>query len=568
MTEYWSGSITFTGLGSGTDFDSIIEATMEVERYRLNRMETWDAMWSSKLEQVQRISEALSDYKTALKNLNSLGEFLAKTASSSNTSVLSATAGATASEGTHEVVVGQKAQNDIWTTTAGWDSADSVVTTEGGTFAVEYDGETLTLDVPAGTTLDGLVALINAHASMGNSIRASLINDGEQMHLQLRGLDLGAAHAVTILDQGDEALDGLAAGDFEHSQQAQNAKIKVDGYPAAADAWIERETNTISDVIEGVSITLRGVSDGQAVEISVETDTETIIANIESFLEQTNALRDAIRLLDESYTDENGDTVDTTGYMVRGNYGMDIIEQTLQNILSSRGLGFLYYDPTTGSGDVYASLSSVGITTDADENSATFGHLVIEYDVLEAALADDAGAVARLFASENDGVSYDACVSYGSSVATVTKAGAYEVTYTVADGQLVGATIDGQTANVDGWEITSTAGDASGLAVFANIREDGTYTGTVYLRQGKINQTLDAVTSFSTADKGTLQIIEDSYQTIIDNNLAAIEKEEARLAIKQQRLIERYAALEALLGTNETLNTSLESQLSNLSTFA
>ncbi|QJT10839.1 flagellar filament capping protein FliD [Oceanidesulfovibrio marinus] len=566
MTEYWSGAITFTGLGSGTDFDSVIEATMNVESYRLNRMKIWGDQWSSKLDQVEEISSELALYKTKLQSMDSTNEFLAKSASSSSSAVASVTAGSGVEVGTHALEVKQKAQNDIWSTSSGWDKSSSVITETDTTFSVQYGDDEYTIDVSAGTTLEGFVRLINNDADMGDAVRANIIDDGNELHLQLRGLDLGADNAVTIVDKGSDSIDGLSPADFRNSQQAQNAKFKIDGYPEGEDEWIERDSNTFSDVIDGLTITIHGSSYGETVDLTVATDTEAVIANIESFLERTNAIRDAIAALDEDMelTNEDGEEVDTTGYEVRGNYGMDIIEQSLQNILASAGLGFEYYDADDNTGDRYASLASIGISTDADENSTTFGHLIIDYEELEEALTKDPDAVARLFAADNDGVSYDSEVSFDSSISNMTKPGEYEVEYTVENGAIVSATIGGEEANVDGWSITSVTGDSSGLAVTANMHADGTYSGTIYLRQGKINQTLDALDSFTSAEGGTLNIIEDSYKDIIKNNKTAMEKEEARLELKHQNLVEKYAALEALLGEYEDVNSSLESLIADL----
>lgn len=567
MTEYWSGSITFTGLGSGTDFDSIIEATMEVESYRLNRMEKWEAMWSSKLEQVEEISSELSLYKTQLETMDTMSEFLVKGATSSDTSILSVTASSDAIEGTHSVEVGQKAQNDVWSSTSGWEDEDTVFTEDDAVFTIEYGDETIELEVAGGTTLEGFVSLVNNDSEMSDAIRVSVIDDGDELHLQIRGLDLGADNTVTIVDNGTSGIDGLTPDDFEHTSEAQNAQIKVDGYPSGEDEWIERDSNTFSDVIEGLTFSIYASSEGETVDVTVATDTDAVIENIESFVERTNTIREAIRVLDEDVElyDDDGEEVDTTGYLVRGNYGMDIIEQSLQDILSNKGLGFMYYDATENSGDLYSSLGSVGITTDADEDSSTFGNLIIDYDELEDALAEDPDAVARIFAAENDGVSYDSCLTYESSITSITSPGEYDVEYTVSGGAITSATINGNEAKVDGWTIVGMSGnDEAGLAVTANSHGDGSYSGTVCLRQGKINETLDKLDSFTSAENGTLQIIEDSYQEIIDNNAEAMEREEARLDAKQQYLVERYAELESLLGYYEDLSDSLESQLADL----
>ncbi len=565
MTDYWSGSITFTGLGSGTDFESIIEATMNVEGYRLTQMQRWEAQWKAKLEQVQNIFSEIKQLKSQLEQMDTVNEFLVKSATSSNTSVLSVTASADALEGTHSILVGQKAQNDIWSTTEGWASKSTVVTETDASFALTCGGKQLTIDVPAGTTLEGLVNLINNDTKMGDSVRANLVNDGNRVQLQVRGLDLGADNAVSIVDLGASAISGLAPDAFEHNQQARNAQIKVDGYPAGADSWIERSSNSFSDVIEGLSFTILGSGKGDTVDITVSTDTESVITNIESFLERINAIRDAIRALDSTVTSSDDEGTSTTGYELRGNYGMTLISRALQDMLTAKGLGFQYYDSATKSGDPYASLTSLGITTDADQDSLTFGHLVVDYDALEQALQADPNAVARIFAAKNDGVSRDATLTFDSAISGITKPGEYTVTYTVENGAIVSANIDGQEASIEGWTITGGSGNgAAGMAVTANNQADGMYSGTVCVRQGKIPQVIEALKTYTSSENGTLKIIEDSYQSIIDNNSAAMVKEEARLELKRKNLVARYAVLESLLGYYNDLSSSLEYQLSQL----
>ncbi len=563
MTEYWSGSITFTGLGSGTDFGSVIEATMKLEGYRLDRMEVWESMWTSKLEQVEKISTLLAEYETQLASMDTIGEFMVKSASSTS-SLVGVSAGSNAMEGSHTIEVEQVATTDVWTTSYGWENTSTEITASDSTFSLTYGDTAYSIDVDGGTTLAGLVSLINNDSDLGDCVRASLIDDGNEIHLQLRGLDLGAANCITLSSSGMEGLDST---DFEHTQAAQNAKIKVDGYPSEADEWIERDTNTINDVVDGLTFTLYGSTEGSTAAITVKTDIEAIIKNIEAFVQYTNTLRDAISALDEDqkYYDDDGEEIDTTGYLVRGNYGMDILEQTLQDILASKGLGFMYYDNDTETGDIYSSLSTLGISTNTKEDSGTCGQLVINYEELLDALEDDPDAVALIFAGDNDGISYSSNLGYVSSVDGLTEAGEHEVEYTVQNGALVSATIDGTEAVVSGWQITGAyESPAAALTVNVLDHSDGAYTGTVCIRQGKINQTLDALDTLTDPEKGILVIIEDSYKSIIKSNGKAIEREEARLARKEATLIEKYARLEALLGEYEDISAGLESSLSEL----
>ncbi|MFV0349769.1 MAG: flagellar filament capping protein FliD [Halodesulfovibrio sp.] len=564
MTEYWSGSITFTGLGSGTDFDSIIEATVNLESHRLNRMEAWLEQWTEKQALVQDINTKLLEYQTALEDLNTMGKFLTKSATSTDSSVLGVTADADASEGTHTIVVNQLAQNDIWSGSYGWASSSDVITTTGDTFELKYGDKSYSIDVPAGTTLQTFVNLINADEELNDGVRASLVNDGSEYHLQLRGMDLGADNAITITGS---SMTGLTSTDFVQTQAAQNAQLKVDGYPPEAAAWIERDSNVIDDVVEGLTLTLYDTTDSAGEKISVVTDTESIIENIESFISLTNEIRSAIAALDETDDDEEYDDEKTSFYQVRGNYGMDIVEQNLQDILASVGTGFKRYDSTNKEGDIFSSLSQIGISTETDQNSTDFGLLVLDYDELEAALDKDPDAVARLFSAESDGVSYSGNLTYQSSIANLTDPGMYDVEYEISGGVLVGATINGNAAKIDpdSWTITGLSGNPEqGLIMGVANRTDGTHTGDVAIRQGKINETLSELDRLTDIESGTLTIIDNNYQTIIDNTQDDIADEEDRIERLQQRLIEQYASLEATLGNYENINSSLESLLAQL----
>lgn len=565
MTEYWSGSITFTGLGSSTDFDSIIEATMEVESYRLNQMENWATQWESKLSIIQELNTQLSSYQTTLESMDSVSEFLVKSATSSDTSLLSVSADSDAQVGAHNIVVNQLAQNDIHTTTASYSSTDDVVTTSNATFSVEYNGELLSIDIPAGTTLENMVTRINKDADMGSNIRASLVNDGSGYYMQIRGLDQGADYTLTFTG----TMAGFTASDFNQTQTAQNAQIKVDGFPPGASDWIERDSNTISDVIEGLTINLYDSAPGETVTVTIGTDYDAVIANVEKFIEETNAIRTLMNSLDDYDSEDSssdvGESETTTFTSVHGNYGVDIVEQTLQNALATRGVGFSAYDSSTGYGDLYATLASIGITTDADQNSETFGLLVIDYDELQDALETDPDGVASLFAADDQARCDSPDMRFESLITSMTEPGTYDVEYTVSGGKITGATINGNTAKIDGSTIIGDSGNPEvGLAVEATNLTDGTYSGTVYVQQGKINELIDILNDIADPQTGTLAIIEDSYQTIIDNNADAILKEEARLDSREQRLIEQYARLEATLGEYDNIASSLESQIDSL----
>ncbi len=560
MAEYASGAIYFTGLGSGTDFDSIVEATIEAESFRLTQLEEWRDTWEEKAETLQELNTELLSLRTTLKGMDTIAEFLEMVAESSDEYALTATADGDADTGTHTITVGQLAQNDVLVSTTGQSDSSDAVTTTDAVFAYEYAGDSYSIDVSAGTTLSGLVGLINGAASSGD-VRAALINDGSEYHLQLYGMDMGAANTVTIT--AGTTLSGYESADFERTQTAQSARIKVDGYPTAADAWIERDSNTVDDVIDGLTLTLKDT--GQDIRIGVLVDTEAIDEKVTEFVDQVNAIR---TLLDElTAVDDDGE-----GSIMTGNYGVTMVEQRLKDITASSGVGFEPYDEATGLGDLFTSLSQIGITTDAVEGSETYGLLIFDtlddsFTSFDEALAEDPLAVAMLFAADNVGQSWSSDFSHVSNISGVTTPGEHEVSYTISGGVVTAATINGEAATISGSEITGASGTtASGLTVRVNNLADGGYTGTVSVKQGKIAQMVDALDAITDPEDGTLNIIADNYQSIVDDTETRITAEEDRLDYKERMLREQYSRLEETLTEYESLNTSLESLISNLST--
>ncbi|WP_028587053.1 flagellar filament capping protein FliD [Desulfocurvus vexinensis] len=564
MAEYSSGAIYFTGLGNGTDFDSIIEATMTAESFRLTQLESWRDTWAEKVEVLQELNTELLALRTALKAMDTKAEFVTMDVSVSDSSALTVTATGDADVANHTVVVGQLACNDIWVNSATGEasSSDSITDTD-ATMTYSYGGQEYTIDVPAGTTLSGLVNIINNNTLSNSGVRAAVLNDGSAYHLQLYGMDQGADNAVAITDC---SIEGYAPEDFENTQVAKNAWLKVDGYPSGEDQWIERATNTVTDLLDGLTLNLRGVSSSGGVSVSVAVDTDAMYETIVSFMDSLNTI---YALIDElTAVSDEGESVE--GSIMTGNYGVDMIKQNLKSITASRALGFSYYDEATGSGDLFTSLAQIGIVTDTDESSETFGMLVLDTDpgaglTLIQALAEDPLAVADLFVADNEGVSMSSDFGHVSNISGITEPGDHEVAYEISGGAIIAATINGEAATVSGNSITGAAGTAAaGMVLQVHTMDDGSYTGTVRIKQGTIAEMVASLANITDSESGILNIIADNYQTIVDNTEKRIAEEEARLELKERTLRTMYAKLEATLSSYESLDTSLDSLIDQL----
>jgi flagellar hook-associated protein 2 len=575
MADYTSGQINFAGLGNGTDFQTLIDGLVDVESAHKKTLEAWKESWENKVTMFQDLGTKLVSLESTLKSLSSMDLFSAKNVTSSKEDKLSATAGSNAMLTSHSIEINQLAKNDIQVTGNYVESLKTPLFTSDGSFTFSYAGESITLsDIPANTTLTGFVNLINNTADSRSKIRATTINSGDGYHLQIYGLDLGEDNQLVISNTSGMIF---GAGDFLETQNAQNSQIKVDGFPPEVDKWIDRDTNSVDDVVDGVTLNLKETTALNApVTIGVTTDIDGIKENIKTFVDQNNEVRKMIKEL--TAVDTSGEKA--TGSILTGNYGVELlVGQRLKNIISDKGIGFNYaveVAPDTYEGDMYSALSQLGILTNADTGGANAGMLEIDEDELNKALDKDPDAVVKIFAANYIGESSSPAVQYLSHINGTTEGGAYNIQYTVSGGKLVSATINGNEASVDPdlWQITGKGGTPeAGMAIEVENRSDGTHGTsdadsddalTVDLKVGKVQEMLDALADM-TGQHGPLKILEKNYDSIIKNIEQKIKYEEDRLDLYRQNLKDRYSRLDSLLGRYDQISGQLSSSVNQLS---
>ncbi|THB70230.1 MAG: flagellar hook protein [Desulfovibrio sp.] len=566
-----SGQISFTGLGSGTDFNTIVEKLIQIEGNHKTQLENWKLTWENKIEAIQQLNTAMLSLKTSLDGMDTMNEFMTKSVSSSDSTTLTASADAEAAEGSHTVEIYQLAQTMIMANNTGVSDTSTSINNTGSsqTFVYSYaGGSDVSLSVADGTTLEGLKNLINSDPD-NPGVRAAIITDGSQHYLQLRGLDMGSDASISI--SASTTLSGYAASDFDTTQNNQDSWIKIDGWPTGSNAWIKTASNTVSNAIEDVTLTLKtgpstpGTS--TTVTLSINTDQEGIKESVRTFVDKVNEVRQIF--IDMTEFNEN----EEQGSVMTGNYAVQLVDSGLRFAAANLAKGFAYYDATDGTGDYYSSLSQLGITTDAQKGSATEGLLILDEEVLDAALDNNVNAVAELFAADHVGAqkvtSSSGNFSYYSHIDGITEAGSYDVRYQIdGSGDIVNAYINGNAASIDNTNnlITGTADSAEqGIVIQVNdLTPSTTVTGEVRLKQGKAGELSDLLADYTDSDQGPLNILEDNYDDIVDNIDKKIDAEEIRLEKRSRELRLKFARLEALLGTYDQQSTSLSNQIDKL----
>ncbi len=563
QSQYQQPSITFSGLGSNIDTTSMITQLVKAESGQLNQLETWRDQWTTKITALQDLNTKLTDLRTTIQAMDTQAQFQNKITSVSNESVLSATTSAGAASGNHQVLVNSLAQNEVQVH-LGLAGSDTVINSSGTTqvFAFSYaGGASVSIQVPDGTTLSGLAQLINSSGA-NQGVTATVLDMGssyttDRYRLMLTGNDTGAANTVTV-DNNLTTLNGSGGtANFTSTgftvpppQAAQNAQVRLDGYPP--NGWVERPGNTIADLIPGVTLNLFQPS-ATAVQITTTDDTSAMQTEITTFVDQYNGLL--------SYIQEQTKYDKTSGQagVLLGNYAVQITKSQLNAIATGNAPGF------ADGKDAYLNLAQIGITTDPDETSPTFGQLIIDSATLSNALQSNSQGVASLMAGFA-GVSDDTTghISYFSALPGTTQPGTYQVSATVSGGVLTGGTINGHAATVGGNTLTGTSGNPEyGLAVQVNP-VDGTYTATVRLKQGVNGQLNNKLDDLLSASSGPVNILINNYNDIVSNIDNKIALEQRRIDAYRQRLTTQFSQLEAVLAQLNDQSNYLTSQVAKL----
>ncbi len=260
--------------GAGLDVDFLVQQILFVERGPVRLLEQQDARFNAQAAAFRDISDKLLTLVDAINALKDFtGTFNSKLATSSDTSILTAFADASAQVGNHVIVVTNLATTSSYFTNA---LADGDTTFSTGQFDLTVGtGSPTTITVTAGVndTLNTLAADIN---SQGLGVTASVITDSNGARLSIVSNTSGAAGDLTVAND----TTGLV---FNKGNTGVDASLTVDGVP------ISSASNTISTVIPGVTFTLLNSSGGSQT-LTIEQDEEKAREAVDEFVAAYNAV--------------------------------------------------------------------------------------------------------------------------------------------------------------------------------------------------------------------------------------------------------------------------------------
>lgn len=366
-------AITAGGIGSGIDVNGLVQQLVAAEgQPATQRLDRREANIQADLSAFGSLKSALSRFQTAVKALQSQDNFLKQTATSSNEELFTATANKNAVAGSYSVEVQKLAQ-------AAKVRTDSFQTTEKigtGNLSISLGAESFNLSITEdNNTLTGIRDAINS-ASDNPGVRASIINVDGGSRLILTSDELGAANNISLTatdNNGADAFDLARLNNITTIDAAQDAVILVDGQQ------ISRDSNSFSDVIDGVTFNLVKAEEGTVETLTITQDEAAVRGRVESFVSAYNTLNNTINQLSSFNADTGAAGVLLGDSSLRG------VQTQLRQTLTDAVQGF----------DI-STLAELGVTTNQDN-----GNLQIDTDRLDSALNTNFSSVANLFASEN-----------------------------------------------------------------------------------------------------------------------------------------------------------------------
>lgn len=386
-----ASSINFLGSYSGID-SATIDAMIEAESGKV-------VQYTNKQTSITAEKNAWKDINTRLDSLftklGTLGEdktFQSKTTTSSDATKVAITADTNSVASNYSIDVKQLATSTQITSGVIESAKDKTIKDSlklTGTFTVTSQAKTgtdeekestigkLEISISAEDSLKDIVGKIN-EKSKESGIQAKIVDNriimtDSKMGNRTMIFDGNVtSKAGTVVDNGDMA--GVLGFEKNKTYEGgQSAELTVDGIT------MTRNTNSVTDVVEGLTIELKGVTEAsKPVTIGIKEDTDTTVKAFQSFVDQYNSTLTFVG--DQLDVGDPSAEKNKTGALA-GDSSLIRLQSSLRSLMTQ--------SVSSGNPD-YKNLEAIGISVDR------FGAATLDTAKLKTALADDPTAVKKM----------------------------------------------------------------------------------------------------------------------------------------------------------------------------
>ncbi len=359
------------GLASGIDTNSIIDQLVTIESRPLTILKAKQSALKSQVSLLGDVASKLSALRDAAKALKSDGA-LSVVATTGQTG-FSVAAGAGAQAGRYGIQVTALA-SEAKARSVGFAGDDAAV--QAGTLNLNVMGTSYDVTINDGDSVADVAAAINASAA---PVSATLISDGTQTYLSISNDETGfpvggVAGDALLITENYNGGAGQSLG-LAMTSTAANAHFTVDGLP------IERQSNEVSDVIQGVSFSLKALTAAPE-NVVLTSNVDGTAEKLQTFI---TAYNDVASLVQKQLAVTDGSNRQST---LAGDGTVRGLQQSLQRLVTTA---------VDGLGSV-RTLADIGVKTGRD------GSLSLDKNVLKTAVAREPAALNGLFSQAATGM--------------------------------------------------------------------------------------------------------------------------------------------------------------------
>lgn len=539
-----TGSKTYlVGTVSGIDTTALVDAAYAQKTAAADTIDVKISDNADKISAYQELQEIGTTLQTSLDSLRSYygstttdssiyANMMAYLGTSDSTitpsNIVSVTVDSSAEKGSYSLEVSQLA-TAMKTSSAAQTSKSDALGLD-GSFEIGLEGgDSLSITVTSGMNLSDIAAQINADSTT-SGVSASILKTGDNSYtLVLTATETGK-NITYSSSSGTDIFQSLgltdSAGTFTSIvQEAQQAIAIIDGIEVTSSS------NTLEDVIEGVTISLLSASAGTTMTLEIDYDYSGLKDAISAFIDAYNSLRDFV--IEQGTVSDDGAE---TGVLFK-----DTLLKSLYNQIST----LLSSSFSTDAG--ISSLGEIGITY-TDENKLE----ISDETALNNALLNNYSSIQQMFQTSIDTGSASVSVLRNSSSATTLE---FTLDITVGeDGTISAVSANGDTDafTINGTRLIGKTGTVyEGLTlVFTGTESTST---TVSMQQGLADLLYTTLDKYTSTTSGLLQSEVDDLNSTNDSLQTRADRIIERADAYREKLIEKYAAMEANLSAAELL---------------
>lgn len=340
----------------------MVEKLVEVQKIPLQSAQKRREKTVAEKKEVEALNGLLSELDGTLANLKTRYDFYKLKLDSSHPDIVDGTVAAGALLGTYEMEVRAMARSEK-ELAYGFPDKDKTPVGFGFMLIERDDGEEVEIEVEPYTTLQDLANQINDSEA---GVKAMVINTKyyPDAYRLLVISEQSGKEAQIYLDEDTTFLE------FKEQVTGRNLDVLFEDVP------VTDEDNTLDELIDGVTLSIRRSEPGTRIQISVVHDLDTTVEGIKNFVDKYNSVANFIngQFLENPDTGQYG--------ILSGDSSIKLVMRQLQTALVALPKG----------GEKFNTLTEIGISTNPKTGELSFN----ESKVRES-LTEDYDSVANLF---------------------------------------------------------------------------------------------------------------------------------------------------------------------------